>query len=221
MKSTTAKLYRIALLAGLVTVSSHADTLLTQVAAPNRNNFDGTIGIRFTVANTTAGVDNLLVTSLGFQDAGLNGLTTSHQVGLWRVSDSFLMASTVVSSGTAGTLVGAYRYGSDFAGVTLLEGVTYELGALVTNGGDSWTDSSAGLSMNPAATVVGDVYRSGTTFGFSNLDGGGDNLRWAPANMQFTAVPEPSTYGMMGAGALAAVAFVRRRRKLAGIGKTV
>ena len=31
-----------------------------------------------------------------------------------------------------------------------------------------------------------------------------------------TAVPEPSTYGLLGAGALAAVAFVRRRRKFAG-----
>lgn len=31
-----------------------------------------------------------------------------------------------------------------------------------------------------------------------------------------SAVPEPSTYGLMGAGAAAAVAFVRRRRKLAG-----
>jgi fibronectin-binding autotransporter adhesin len=34
--------------------------------------------------------------------------------------------------------------------------------------------------------------------------------------LTLTAVPEPSTYGLIGAGALAAVAFVRRRRKLAG-----
>ena len=32
-------------------------------------------------------------------------------------------------------------------------------------------------------------------------------------NFSVTAVPEPATYGMIGAGALAAVSFVRRRRK--------
>ncbi len=30
---------------------------------------------------------------------------------------------------------------------------------------------------------------------------------------KITAVPEPSTYGMLGAGALAGVAFVRRRKR--------
>jgi fibronectin-binding autotransporter adhesin len=34
--------------------------------------------------------------------------------------------------------------------------------------------------------------------------------------LSFAAVPEPSTYGLIGAGALAAVALVRRRRKAAG-----
>ena len=35
------------------------------------------------------------------------------------------------------------------------------------------------------------------------------------ANFSVTAVPEPSTYGLLGAGAAAAVAVVRRRRKAA------
>lgn len=34
-----------------------------------------------------------------------------------------------------------------------------------------------------------------------------------------SAVPEPSTYGLMGAGALAAASYVRRRRKAAGAAK--
>ncbi len=38
-----------------------------------------------------------------------------------------------------------------------------------------------------------------------------DNVRWTGA----TAVPEPSTYGLLGAGALSAIALARRRRKIA------
>ena len=34
-----------------------------------------------------------------------------------------------------------------------------------------------------------------------------------------SAVPEPSTYGLIGAGALATVALVRRRRKASGLAK--
>jgi fibronectin-binding autotransporter adhesin len=62
-------------------------------------------------------------------------------------------------------------------------------------------------------------FSSGTVSGLT-IDGY-DKTNWAASlgtngTLSFQAVPEPSEYGLIGAGALAAVAFVRRRRKLAG-----
>lgn len=42
----------------------------------------------------------------------------------------------------------------------------------------------------------------------------GDSTLWMD-NLSITAVPEPSAYGLLGAGALASAAFLRRRRKVA------
>jgi hypothetical protein len=67
------------------------------------------------------------------------------------------------------------------------------------------TDSSAyRLELQRNAVSPGS-YTSGDSIAIDNL-----------SFNQVSAVPEPSTYGLIGAGALAAVAVVRRRRKLAG-----
>ena len=67
-----------------------------------------------------------------------------------------------------------------------------------------------------------------TTFSITGATDLGSN-KWALNNggitytfdeatgaLSITAVPEPSTYGLIGAGSLALFAAVRRRRKLAG-----
>lgn len=68
------------------------------------------------------------------------------------------------------------------------------------------------LGRGPAATPasVAADYDSARLFTFAP---GAFN---AGTDLYVAAVPEPSTYGLMGAGALAAGAFVRRRRKPAG-----
>jgi hypothetical protein len=107
----------------------------------------------FTV-NTTLGysftaLDDLLATDLGLFDldqgtnAVGNGLTETHTVGLWK-ADGTLLSSAVVPAGTAGTLVGGFRY-TPIAPVLLESGATFVvgvhyLGAII---GDAYTYPSA------------------------------------------------------------------------------
>lgn len=199
----------LALLA-LVVPAAHAATLFTQNLAPDRNNFDGTIGMQFTVSAATSSFTGLSVTALGFQDADGDGLLSAHTVGIWN-SIGTLIASASISAGTGATLDANYRYVNLVTPVLLLAGQTYTIGARVFNGGDAWTDSNeqANFTLSSYVTANADLRNGVANFSRPTTDGGGDNLRWAPANMQFTAVPEPSAALLGGLGLLA---LLRRRR---------
>lgn len=98
-----------------------------------------------------------------------------------------------------------------------------------SNGGTSWTTfgadqavagtgiaNVANLNFNDSVNVLAG---SSVLIRFSPYGGNGSgNIHINDINVlgTVTAVPEPSTYGLMGAGALAAAAIVRRRRKHAG-----
>lgn len=190
------------MLAGMLTITGHGATLLTQINAASRSDHSGTVGLVFTV-----GGSNLSVTALGFQDSLDNGLTSSHEVGLWD-STGNLIASVTVPSGTSGTLSGNYRYAA-ISAVTLIANQQYTIGAQVFNGGDAWTDSGAGagLSISTDVTAGGDRFMTGG-FARPTTDGAGHDLRWGPGNMQYSVVPEP---GVALLGGLGALALLRRR----------
>lgn len=208
------KLLLAPVLFGLCMTFSHAATLLTQQTAPNRSNHTGTIGFKFTVTAATSSFTGLSVTSLGFQDAGGDGLTSAHTVGIWD-STGALVTSATIASGTTAELDANYRYVNLSTPVLLLAGQTYTIGATVFNGGDAWTDAQgapADFTLSSFATASADVYNSSTVvtpFVMPATDGAGTNLRWAPGNMRFTAVPEPSAALLGGLGVLA---LFRRRR---------
>ena len=88
----------------------------------DRNN---TFGWRFT---PTSDID---VTALGFFDAtnlsaGVGtGLSQSHEVGIFRVSDQALAVSTTIPAGTVGVLAAHFRYVTLPAPVRLTSGTTY------------------------------------------------------------------------------------------------
>ncbi len=115
------------------------------------------------------------------------------------------LSNTGVASGTGVIALtgGTYNFGSTGAGLLDLGGALNNLGA----GDYKYTLITGTLSGNDLSEVniLGSGYDSSVT-----------NLSYANGVLSFTAVPEPSTYGLIGAGTLAAVAFVRRRRKLAG-----
>ncbi len=80
------------------------------------------IGWSFSVGNKDVELD-----ALGIYDDGMDGMVDAHAVGIW-TNGGTLLAQTTVPSGTAGTLVGSYRYTALPTPITLTAGQTYVIG---------------------------------------------------------------------------------------------
>ena len=100
-----------------------------QTANGSSVNWRGFIGANQSASvgwSFSVGAQDQVVDALGIYDAGLDGLADAHAVGLW-TSSGVLLAQATVPSGTAGTLVGSYRY-TAIAPLTLTAGQTYVVG---------------------------------------------------------------------------------------------
>jgi fibronectin-binding autotransporter adhesin len=104
------------------------------------------------------------------------------------------------------------------------------MGVIVLQGAGSYTFNSSGkLNLNGVLDGVftsgthtyqlisgGAGLGGGTELSLANISGFNSSITlnsFTNGTLNFTAVPEPSTYGLIGAGALALVAAVRRRRR--------
>ena len=179
----------------------------------------------FTVNNTLGysftALDDLIATDLGIFDLDLgtnvvgDGLTEPHTVGLWK-ADGTLLASAVVPAGTAGTLVGGFRY-TAITPVLLESGGTFVVGAhyLSTVISDAYTIPAVATFTWDSLIAPGTGTRFEGGFAFPNNSPqdilGGPNLIVSAAPDP-TPVPEPGTLVLLSAGLVSAAA--RRRTRL-------
>jgi hypothetical protein len=170
---------------------------------------DATRGWQFSVTEA------IFVTALGVYDAGGNGLSESHQVGLWDAG-SALMASLVVPQGTGGSLgPDNFRYMMLGGGVLLNPGV-FRIGAYYSDGsGDVIAQSAMPLGAPGFVEYEGARLLRGA-FGdpteVSQVAGGafGPNFLFDPAASQ--VVPEPISVILLGTGLLGLGVMRTRRR---------
>ena len=164
---------------------------------------NSTYGWRFSVGDTP-----ISVTHLGYFDAELNGLTDSHQVGIWDTAGTLLTQATV-PAGTEGTLVSAYRF-TLAAPATLQANTTYFIG------GHSPSANDTVIAFGSAQTYASEINYLGASYsqlpGFNPADTtfSGSHGVFGP-NLQFTPVPEPHHYAMFTGLGLAGFFFVRRK----------
>jgi hypothetical protein len=169
---------------------------------------DATLGFAFRV-----GADSLRVLQLGLWDQGADGLTESHQVGIWNTNGD-LLASTTVNSGTSGELAGNFRYANLLEGLMLDANTVYVIAARFYNvdnsdayitgsytigPGVSWDDSKDRYS----ADYAGFVFPQNTEDGAANI---GPNFIY---DVVPVVVPEPDTLILFAGGSL--MLFVLRR----------
>lgn len=173
--------------------------LLGSLPAGNRSRDDSTVGTEFTV-----GASDLLVTSLGMEDTGTDGLNTSHQVGIWEIEGGSLVASVTVPAGTGAHLIETWRFEPLSTPITLIAGRTYRIGGL-TSTSDNFTDaghseeegaadfSTSRVEFSVSSDVTLPVAPNRFSDGFGNpfIDGKLTPLRWAPANLEYTVIPKP------------------------------
>jgi hypothetical protein len=181
-----------------------------------QNWVNGTIGSYFEV-----GPSDILVTSLGFSDYSHDGFVTAHTLGIFADDPArTLIASVTLAAGTSAPLVDDWRFAVLETSVTLTANLRYFLGAsTATDDGDRWFygPQDTAVSPNytfafPDTTLGRPLLVNKNTGVFVGPDdfGGAANSSYA-LNMEFTAIPEPSTMGLVLAGSSLGLAFFRRR----------
>ncbi|MBW4693920.1 MAG: PTPA-CTERM sorting domain-containing protein [Lyngbya sp. HA4199-MV5] len=173
----------------------------------NFTNGSWSLGFQFTTKKAVN------VTKLGFYDDFQNGLTQTHDVGIFDDAGSLLVQGTV-NPGDA--LEGFFRYTSVRS--TLLQaGGTFFIAAVT--GSESYTFNPEGFSVNPNITFGSSAFRfsntlvfpgtlsgSEPTLGDSSIQNSDNNLGYFGPNFQFqadevAAVPTPALLpGLIGLG---------------------
>jgi hypothetical protein len=110
-------------------------------------------GYRFTV-----GANDLVVSGLGFFDAGRDGLHTKHPVGIFQVKSRRLVAKGIIPKGEAARLEGNFRY-IVIPKVPLLANTTYVVLSYrpQSQATDAIASSVSGLMVLPEITLDSEI----------------------------------------------------------------
>lgn len=189
------------------------------VGGSSANPTNGTYGYVFTLSQPYQ------LTALGIMDyVKENGLSSSHEVGLWQLGGS-LVSSVTVPSGTGATLIDSADGFNGWRVVSVapvfLNAGTYVIGAhYASNNTDLMRFGYALNELNilPGITLGNAVTQSGGSLAFPSNENTAFNFGSFGPNMVLNAVPEPASWVLMGMGAVLVSGsnwyFRRRRAKL-------
>jgi len=194
----------------------HSAVLLMNEGSGTLREWDGAVGVQFTVEGMP-----LQVTSLGiwdgpnslFSGSEGDGIEVATDVGLWLDSGGSPLGSVSVAQGTVGTAVDGSTALSAFAAITpitLSANTTYRLAAFYTGGGNTFRDFGGYLSSS-AITVPNGVFNtvtSGLTFPGSLVT----SNTFASATMQFSVVPIPPAVWLFSSGLLGLIGISMRKK---------
>ncbi|HEY8832609.1 MAG TPA: DUF4082 domain-containing protein [Gemmatimonadaceae bacterium] len=148
------------------------------------------------------------VNYLGFWDDGANGLSESHQIGLW---DPFgnLLATATVDAGTGDLLVNSTRLVS-IDPITLSIGAGYRVAGVT---GSENYNYYASLTNAPGIVYTASAYCAGTTLQDPTC-GTDSNLGYFGGNFAGleSSVPEPASIALLATGLVGIFGAARRRR---------
>ena len=188
---------------GSLAGGANAATFITNPGGSDYEWNNETVGTLFQI-----GSSNLSVTAIGIYDAGNDGLAQSYTVGLWTAAGALLTSQTV-AGGTASRLEDGSRWTDLSITIILTAGEQYLLAAFRPNSDDLFPWFSSGeATVDPNVTLLDDRYEFSGGFNFPTESE--NRLAVVGANLQYSAVPEPSSTALL-LGGIALIAAHRRR----------
>ena len=194
---------------------------LSASAQTNAISFSNTTGESLAKTDSTFGWSfttnsDINVVDLGVFDDSQNGLTDSHQVGIWDSSGT-LLVSTTVPSGTGATLDDQFRT-VGVSSTELFAGQKYFIGTLYTTFDDPLLLQGDASNFATASQITYDnaTFALGTTLKDPTTVASPPPAFFGPT-FEFEAVsspvPEPGSFVLLGTGLLGFAGVLRKRWK--------